>query len=293
MAYTCAEVIVVVFFYAVRVISSLSPADRGDLEYILECHHKDIVANFAKYTSRVQQLIEEEKIEVDTLCEFLVGFAGGDTRVALISCEKVAELDKAKSIGKIFRFLKIECASFLSYDIFEHIMDRFGIDRNDKDYSEKVKGDLDYPKKLKEYVEKHNIEQFIERKPVLAEYGQIDDKVKLIMVFDIDLLSKVDKLLNIVKAIAKIIDDKLPSNLLIYGIKGGCVEVTVLIPKELAECIFTSDKAFSDHQKEELQRLLVRRLECNSYTYNFVSAREDCNLKEIGLTQGKLVGMCS
>ena len=80
---------------------------------------------------------------------------------------------------------------------------------------------------------------------------------------------KLDRFLDIVRSVAKVMDLQ-PSMLLIYDIKESCVEVTFLIPKSVADSIFTHDKIFSEFQREEFRRLQVQLLECNGYCFEFI-----------------------
>ena len=240
-------------------ISSLSPADRGDLQFLLESNLRNILTAFADYTFCVQQSLQEKNIEVDSICDYLIGFTSNDHSIALLSGAKRAKLAEANSISKIFRFLKEECTSFLNYDIFECLIKRFKLDRDQED--------LTYPEKLKAYVKKQRISEFIETKPALSKYTS-DDTMKLILVLDIDSMCRLDKLLDIAKAVAKILG-VLPSTLLIYDIRESCIEVTFLIPKSVAESIFISDEVFSDDQKEKFRQFLVKQLDCNGHSFKF------------------------
>ena len=96
--------------------------------------------------------------------------------------------------------------------------------------------------------------------------------MKLTLVLDIyiyiDSMCRLDKLLDIAKAVAKILD-VLPSTLLIYDIRESCVEVTFLIQKSIAESIFSNEEIFSNNQNDKFRQLLVKQLECNGHTFEF------------------------
>ena len=241
----------------------MSPADRGDLQFLLESNLRNILFAFANYTFCVQQSLQEKNVEVDSICDYLIGFTSNENSIALLSGAKRAKLAEANSISKIFRFLKEECTSFLNYDIFEYLIERFKLNRDQED--------LKYPQKLKAYVKKQRISEFIETKPALSKYT--DDTVKLTLVLDIDSMCRLDKLLDVAKAVAKILD-VLPSTLLIYDIRESCVEVTFLIPKSVAESIFSNGEIFSGDQEDKFRQLLVKKLECNGHTFKFSSVPE-------------------
>lgn len=197
--------------------------------------------------------IQEKNVSVEALCDYLFGFTG------LLSCEKRSELQKANNLSKMFRFLKTECSSFWNYDIFEHILDHYKVDRQDED--------LKYPEKLKSYVESHNIAEFIKDLPVLSKYTPSSDSVKLNLVLNIDELCKLDKFFDIARSVANIMG-LLPSKLHFYNIKKSCVEVIFLIPKSAAESIFTGVEIFSEIQQMELRGLHVQQVQCHGYTIN-------------------------
>ena len=230
----------------------MSPADRGDLQFLLECNLRNILTAFANC---VQQSLQEKNVEVDSICDYLIGFTSNEHSIAFLSGAKRAKLAEANSISKIFRFLKEECTSFF---IYECLIERFKLDRDQED--------LKYPEKLKAYVKKQRISEFIETKPALGKYT--DDMMKLTLVLDIDSMCRLDKLLDVAKAVAKIMG-VLPSTLLIYDIRESCVEVTFLIQKSIAESIFSNDEIFSDNQKDEFRQLLVRQLKCNGHSFLF------------------------
>ena len=242
----------------------MSPADRGDLQFLLESNLRNILFAFANYTFCVQQSLQEKNVEVDSICDYLIGFTSNEHSIALLSGAKRAKLAEANSISKIFRFLKEECTSFLNYDIFEYLIERFKLDRDQED--------LKYPEKLKAYVKKQRISEFIETKPALSKYT--DDTMKLTLVLDIDSMCRLDKLLDVAKAVAKILG-VLPSTLLIYDIRESCVEVTFLIQKSIAESIFSNyNEIFSGDQEDKFRQLQVKKLECNGHSFKFTSIPE-------------------
>ena len=241
----------------------MSPNDRGDLQFLLKYNLRNILTAFANYTFCIQLSLQEKNIDVSSICDYLMGFTSSDHSIALLSCAKRDELESANTISKIFRFLKKECTSFLNYDIFECLIERFKLDRDQED--------LQYPEKLKAFVTKHTISEFIEIKPALSEYTV--DKMKLTLVLNIDSINQLDKLLDIANTVSKIMGI-LPSALLIYDIKESCVEVTFLIPRSLAEIIFISDEIFSEYQKERFCNLLVKQIECNGHKFEFSSVED-------------------
>ena len=240
-------------------IPSLSPKEREDLEFKLECNLEEITKKFADYTHWVHQSFENKNIEVKALQTFLLGVSSFnskcyDHKLSLLDSKK-AKLEKANSICEIFGILKTECCTFLDFHIFEHLLSVFEIEAN-----------FEYPQELKKYLEKHRISEFIELKSSLNDISE--DKDKLIIVLDIPETGKLIDVTNIKKNIAKILGLN-PSALYIYDIKKKCVMVIMLLTKAVAEFIFIGPDIFSQNQKEQFRQLSIQSLECNGYKFNF------------------------
>jgi hypothetical protein len=270
-------------FYAVRSISSLPPTVHDDLQWKLEINLEDILKYFGKYTFFVQETIEAKGISVEKLCDCLLSYTChvGDPKVAIIPSAMKTELENAKSTSQIFRILKRkDCSSFFNYRIFECVLDCFEVARDHEA--------LKYPEKFDEYVKKHRISELIELAPVLSKYT--DDKLTLVLIFNLDPRSKLKELLDIQEAVTKNLRLP-PSALLIYGIKECCVKVAFLISKAIAEKIFISGEIFSDTQIEEFRRLSVLLLRCNGYTYDFSDCHQITQL-EWDQSEGLISGTC-
>jgi hypothetical protein len=261
----------------------LPPTVRDDLQWQLEINLEDILKYFGEYTFCVQETIEAKGIIVERLCDCLLSYTChvGDPKVAIIPSAMTTEFKNAKSTSEIFRILKKDCSSFFNYRIFECLLDCFKVARDQEA--------LKYPEKFEEYVKKHSISELIELAPVLSKY--MDDKLKLILVLDLDPSSKLKELIDIHKAVTKILRLP-PSVLLIYGIEECCVEVAFLISKAIAEKNFVSSEIFSDTQKEEFRRLSVLLLKCNGYTFEF-SHSHQISQPEQDQSEGLIPGIYS
>ncbi len=244
-------------------ISSLTANERGDLQQQLETNLEEIVTHFANYTDSVQVSLQEMNVSVKTLRTFLLGLPAfiercDDQRLNLLASKR-KQFEEASDLCDIFIILKTECSSFLNYRIFERLIKKFNIDRNDT---------LMYPEKLKEYVEKHKISEFNEIQPYLCDLT--DDTKELILVLDIKSTCTLARLTDLGKAVAKIMGLK-QSALRIHSIMECCIIVTFLIPAAIANHIFCRNDVLNHHQVKQLKGLLIKKLECNGFTFDAAS----------------------
>lgn len=239
-------------------ILSLTPNEYGDLLQQLETNLEEILHHFANYTDSILESLQNKNVSVPALHTYLLGlpaFLGKcDNKKLTLLSSKMKRLEEANDLCSIFKILKTECTSFLNYRIFEFLIKKYNIDRDDN---------LKYPEKLQKYVKRHKITEFIEIEPQLCDLT--DDTKELILVLDIEATCRVSQLTDLGKAVAKIIGIK-QSALLIHNIKECCVVVTFLIPANIADVVFTGDKIFSHDQQVKFQMLSVRKLSCNGFT---------------------------
>ena len=231
---------------------ALDPVVQEDLKYQLELNLEDIGDQYALYTSSIYESIEEKNVSVKILRVYLLSLTALD-------CNKVVEdeqqfnllssvkdgLLQADTIEKIFLVL-IEYSSFLNYHIFKKIQVKFCIKA------------LDYPESLKAYINKHKVSEFVTVNPKLLKLT--GDASEIILKFDIPVVSKIVKVLDLKRSIAKILGLE-PSTLRLLSIKEGCVEATFLIPSDVAEYIFS--KKLTPWQIEQFQALPVTWLKCD------------------------------
>ena len=247
--------------------SSPSPADemdpdvRMDLEFILEKNLSEIITKYASFVDCLRAAISDKGISPEDLQSYLLSLPASSKshkgqKLTLLS-DKEIELKNCNTITGIFTFLTTKCASFLNYEIFQNILDRYKVNDNQEE--------LKYPEHLKAYIEKHKISEFVKINPLLKHSNGSSE---LILKYDIEntcALAKVDKLK---KFIAKILDLR-PSALKIVDIEDGCIIVTFLIPASVAEALFTPDTVFTPQQEEELRAASVLWLQCNGHTFQF------------------------
>lgn len=126
-----------------------------------------------------------------------------------------------------------------------------------------------YPQKLRRYLEKHTVSEFVAMNPVLNQYT--DDTKELVIILDIQqITAHMSQVIDIGQAVAHIMKLK-QSQLLIHNIAGGSVIVAFLVPIMVAEYIFRGpiDCIFSQEQIEEFRKISILVLECNGYKFDF------------------------
>ena len=202
-------------------------------------------------------------IDVKRLCTYLLGLSSfnldhRDQKLMLLSSKRT-ELERANNLNDIFIILKTECASFLNYHIFERLLKNFKINKKDIE-------SLKYPEKLRDYVKKHKISEFVEIQPQLGRLT--DDRKELVLVLDIESTCRLSQITDIGKAVAKIMGLK-QSTLLIHNIKLSCVVVAFLLSSPVANFIFVNNKIFSKNQVENFQTLSIQKIKCNDFTFDF------------------------
>ena len=242
--------------------SKMDPDTRMDLEFVLETNLQEIGEKYASYVDCIRCIIEREGVSPEALRAFLLSLPASTIthkgqKLTRLS-GKETELKECTTIAAIFSFLVTKCASFLNYDIFQNIATNY----IKREYQEQLK----YPDQLKEFVEKHKIEEFTKINPQLIKHKKGSKELSL--KFDIITTCTLAEVVNLKKFIAKIM--KLhPSVLDIVDIEEGCVIVTFLIPASVADALFTPDTVFTPQQEEELRAASVLWLKCNGYTFHF------------------------
>ena len=229
-----------------------------------------IVDQYADFVSCVCKSVDSNgDVSVEDLRLYLLNksaFNHDNQQVMLLS-DVSDKLQEAATIHAIFEFLSLRFASFLNYDIFKSIVQKFG---NDKDH-QKLE---DYTARLEEYVNKHKISEFFDINPALKEHNKTvkeHDKTakELILKVDLEKFQKLAKIINLKRAIADIWDLK-TSAIQFYGIEDGCVLVIFLIPVCVADVIFVEENRSTIlKQAGCFQALSVQWLECDGFKVYF------------------------
>ena len=240
----------------------LSPEVREDLEYQLERRISSICKLYAKFVSYVSKSLSDKGVSPDDLRSFLLNLPAfdHDTKqgVTLLSDVK-NELKKEDSINDIIDFLSSRYASFLNYEVFESIVERF--DADVRDILE------NYKEHLQIYIKNLKLSEFIQINPALVKMSEYM-KDKMILKVDMKLLAKLSKLCELKRPLAKILGVN-PSIIYLCGVEEGCVVVTYLIPVAVTDVIFSKGKEFTMEEKREFRDLSVQWLKCHDHTFRF------------------------
>lgn len=226
------------------------------LENILEEHLDNITEKYGSFVDTICTIIEDKGVSPEALRLYLLNVCAftNSYNIGLMS-DKKHELAKQVSIIDIFNFLSIECSSFLNYGIYEKIMKKYGI-KEDRE-------ELKYSEHLKDFINRHNISEFVKISPRLNKH--MTNTTKLVLKFDIETTCTLAKMSGLEKCIAKILRVD-PITLQIVDIDDGCVEVTFLIPVSVAGALFTQDTGLTPEQEDELQATSVVWLKCKSFS---------------------------
>ena len=168
--------------------------------------------------------------------------------------EHSGEIKEAKSIAEIFIILT-PYWNYLNYEILEYIIIQHGTSENQK--------------KLEDY--KDNLKKFCERRifelPFLENGSDIDktfpNQEKFAVKLDRTERIKRKELLQIRTQIAKILHLNVAA-LVICSVDRGCVQLTFLIPKFIAQDIFPLS---CDQASALFKDISVIRLRCGHYVY--------------------------
>lgn len=250
-----------------RSIDSLSQADHSKLRQQLRANLRKISDDFSDYTDCIAVSLDEKRVNVHRLKAFSLSlYVGCDehnlVRMSSRAGDALEKLDNVYAvIAKLCKFV-----SFLDCHFFEKIISKFKIDETQEE--------LKYPEKLKEYIEKHTVSEFMKIFPDTGLNEYTDDRKELVIILDVKQISFfMREVVDVGQAVVHIM--KLDEcQLLIHTIEGGSVTVTFLIPILVAKCIFSGQKecVFSQEQIEEFGKLSIKVLKCNGYEFDVTSS---------------------
>lgn len=208
---------------------------------------------YSLYVRRIRLCLIEKGVTVKDLRSDLLAMPATNNKkqqLMLLSAHK-AELEKATDLNDIFDIINAEYATFLSYDIFQFMLDTYNINQGQEEFK--------YPEHLSDYLKEHNISEFVEINPLLKKYNTTAS-TELILKLDIDSTSRLAKVMHLKTTIAKILRLR-SAALRLLDIKDGCVVVTFLIPTHVAKVIFNK---LTKTEEKLVRALPVLRLECNT-----------------------------
>lgn len=231
---------------------------KRDLEVILEKNLIEIISKYASYVDCLRIAIKEKEVSPEDLRSYLLSLCATKKgqKLALLS-DKKSQLEKCHTISEIFNLLNAEWTSFLNYDIFQLVLQRYEICDDQEGFK--------YPEHLKTYIRNHQISEFAKVNPHLKSKN---DSKELILKCDIKTTCSLAKIVDLKKQIAGIMNIS-SAALEIIDIEEGCVIVTFSIPTSVADALFTADTEITLQQEAELQAIEVLWLACNGHTFHF------------------------
>lgn len=221
---------------------------------------------YADYTDCIAVSLVEKKVDINRLKAYVQRLHAGCDEHNLRPVSSKAE-GAFEGIDNIYGIIERLCnfTSFLDCHFFEKIVKRFKLDETQED--------MMYPEKLREYIRKHTVSEFMLVHPILNDPRYIDDMKELVVIIDVKQIScQMREVIDIGQAVAHIMNlDQ--SQLLIHNIGGGSVTITFMIQISVANSIFSGCKKFifSQEQIEEFQNISMMKLNCNGYEFDFTS----------------------
>ena len=208
-------------------IEALDPDSFADLQMQLRRGLQKITTKYTAYVGCIRELLKAKRVLLKDLRSDLLtlsAFNHKENKLLALADHKY-ELEKATDFNDVFDLLSTHYASFLNYDIFGLILQKYKL------YDCNLE-DLNYPDHLKAYLERHKISEFIKINPRLKKYEGSSKELTLKM--DLETTRNLTHLMNIKAEIANIFDLN-SAALQLVDITEGCVLVTFLIPSCIAE----------------------------------------------------------
>lgn len=114
--------------------SEMDPKMKKDLEFILDKNLKEIITKYASYVDCVRECVEEKGVTPEKLQTYLLSLPATTRAQELtLLSDKKKELLETKTITEIFNFLITECTSFLNYDIFQRMLEKYKVDTDQEE----------------------------------------------------------------------------------------------------------------------------------------------------------------
>ena len=236
----------------------LSYGEQEELKAMLDDDVWKMKRLFGHLVTNTRDSVEEQ-IPVIIFATFILALkayepAPGERNRSLLD-EHSKEIINAKSISEIFNIL---CSywNYLNYEILEHIIEAFGTDKD----KERLKS---YNEKLRQFCKRRIFELPLPESCSDAGNTLSPKQEKFVVKLNVreDITGK--ELLRIKRKIAEILRVKL-ATLNIYSVDRGCVQLTFLIPKFVAQAIFP----LSDEQTSALSKdMSMIRLKCGDYVF--------------------------
>ena len=236
----------------------LSPSEQEELKGMLCDDVKEMKRLFGSLVSTTCDSVEK-RIPVVQFAKHILALGAyepaPEDRDRSLLDEHRQEIKGAKAIPEIFIIL---CAywNYLNYEVLEYIIEHYGT-------SDDTKRLRDYNKKLHDFCKRRLFEVPMPVRGNGTENKSSPKQGELNIKLDVREDIPADQFNQIKRTIAKILHVR-PATLQICRITKGCVELTFLIPKFVAQEIFP----LSHEQTSALRKdVSVIRLECGDYTF--------------------------
>lgn len=242
---------------------SLDPATATDLEQNLNINLNGIQIRYDFYVDIILDTLNKKGITAEVLRVFVLDLPAGanssDVNNLKCLCEVKKDLQKASTVSGIFFVLKSRFSSFLDYEIFEFIREKFCLDCTDEK--------INYPAHLVTYLKKHRIVEFMKICPNMQWLFTSSSK-HLTLKLGFEITCRLDDLHKTKSVVADILNFN-PLILRIIKMEEGCVQLTLLIPGAVADAIFTNNRILTKEQEQRFKDASVLKLECNGFSFDF------------------------
>ena len=239
----------------------LSASEQEELKATLDDDVREMKRQFSFLVTKIRYSVEE-RIPVGKYATSILALGAYESvpeeQSQSLLNEHREEIKKAESISEIFNILSAYW-NYLNYEILEDTIALYGTSDDKKrleSYNERL-----------QKVCKHRIFELSLPESSSSSGNTLSSKLrKLAVKLNVCEDITCNELLRIRGRIAKILHVKL-ATLIIDGVDAGCVQLTLLIPKFVAQKIFP----LSDKQTSALFRdASVMRLECGDYVFEVI-----------------------
>ena len=223
---------------------------------------KGIVKCYGSFIYDIRKFINDQNISPDDFRYFLLHLDAfdHDSEIKLLS-DIGNELRGLTTATEMFVYLTTDThklVSFLNYEIIECIIDKFGTNKERREMKA-------YVEEVKEFAKKHKLAEFIEINPDLKAHDAME---KVTLKVDIDEFQKLAEVMDLKCKLANILELR-ASTLSLLDVKKGCVVVTFLIPRSVANIIFNENREFTMEQFKEFKDMKpIRWLECGDFRFD-------------------------
>ena len=239
----------------------LSASEQEELKAMLDDDVREMKRQFSFLVTKIHDSVEE-RIPVGRYATSILALGAyepvPEERSKSLLNENREEIKMAKSISEIFNILSAYW-NYLNYEILEHTIELYGTSA-DKERLES------YNEHLQRFCKRRIFELSLHESRSSSGNTLSSKQEKLAVKLNVCEDITCNELLRIRSRIAKILHVKL-ATLIIDDVDAGCVQLTLLIPKFVAQEIFP----LSDEQTSALHKdVSVVRLECGDYVVEVI-----------------------